>query len=162
MASCPTSQQLSAYHDGELDEALRLEIQRHLPACPACSAELARLGALSSLVTAAPAAKLSHEKLSQMGLHRLHRRVEQAMEEGLMRFVRVLNTVAACVLIAGSAFLVMRSRQDRTVENTTPAAPPRVGVDVAEASDSSTGASTTPAAMWYLTDDSSRGGDNNP
>ena len=35
MASCPTSQQLSAYHDGELDEALRLEIHRHLPACPA-------------------------------------------------------------------------------------------------------------------------------
>ena len=157
MASCPTSQQLSAYHDGELDEALRLEIQRHLPACPACSAELARLGALSSLVAEAPAAKLS-----QIGLHRLHLRVEQAMEEGLMRFVRVLNTVAACVLIAGSAFLMMRLRQDRTVENTTPAAPPWVGVDVAEASDSSTGASTTPAAMWYLTDDSSRGVDNNP
>ncbi len=157
MASCPTSQQLSAYHDGELDEALRLEIQRHLPVCPACSTELARLGALSTLVAEYPAAKLS-----QIGLHRLHRRVEQAMEEGLMRFVRVLNTVAACVLIAGSAFLVMRSRQDRTVENTTPAAPPWVGVDVAEASDSSTGASTTPAAMWYLTDDSSRGGDNNP
>jgi len=157
MASCPTSQQLSAYHDGELDEALRLEIQRHLPTCAACNAELARLGALSALVAEAPGAKLS-----QIGLHRLHRRVEQAMEEGLMRFVRVLNTVAACVLIAGSAFLVMRSRQDRTVENTTPAAPPWVGVDVAEASDSSTGASTTPAAMWYLTDDSSRGVGNNP
>jgi anti-sigma factor RsiW len=157
MAPCPTSQQLSAYHDGELDEALRLEIQRHLPACPACSAELARLDALSKLLAeSAPA------KLSQIGLHRLHRRVEQAMEEGLIRFVRVLNTVAACVLIAGSAFLMMRSRQDRTVETSTPAAPPWVGVDVAEASDSSTGASTTPAAMWYLTDDSSRGGDNNP
>jgi anti-sigma factor RsiW len=154
MATCPTSQLLSAYHDGELDQALRLEIERHLPECPACRAEIARLEAMSALFAQAPAAKLS-----QIGLHRLHRQVDEAMEEWLIRFVRVLNTVAACVLIAGSAFLMVRAREDRTVENTTPAAPPWVGVDVAEASDTSTGAATTPAAMWYLADDSSRGDD---
>jgi anti-sigma factor RsiW len=154
MATCPTSQQLSAFHDGELDQATAAEIQRHLPHCPACSAELARLSAISALFAEAPVAKLS-----QIGLHRLHRRVESAMEEGLMRIVRVLNAVAACVLIAGSAFLMVRARQDRTVENTTPVAPPWVGVDVAEASDSSTGVTATPAAMWYLADDSSRGDD---
>lgn len=154
MATCPTSQQLSAFHDGEVDEALRGEIERHLPQCASCSAEIARLGAITAIFAEAPAVKLS-----QIGMHRLHRRVDQAMEEGLLRFVRVLNTVAACVLIGGSAFLMTRARQDRTVETTAPAAPPWVGVDVAEASDSPTGAVTTPAAMWYLADDSSRGDD---
>ena len=95
-------------------------------------------------------------RLSQIGLHRLHRRVDQAMEEGLLRFVRVFNAIAACVLVAGSAWLLMKTRDDRAVENTTPAAPP--WVDVADVSDSPSGAYSTPAAAWYLADDTSRDG----
>jgi hypothetical protein len=83
--------------------------------------------------------------------------MDQAMEEGLLRFVRVFNAVAACVLVAGSAWLLMQTREVRTVE-TTPAAPPWVDV----ASDSSTGAYSTPAAAWYLADDTSRTTDESP
>jgi hypothetical protein len=104
---------------------------------------------MSRLLASAPAAHLS-----QIGLHRLHRRMDQAMEEGLLRFMRVLNAVAACVLVAGSAWLLMKMRDERTVEISTPAAPP--WVDVAEVSDSPSGAYSTPAAAWYLADDSGR------
>ncbi|MGD0388765.1 MAG: zf-HC2 domain-containing protein [Tepidisphaeraceae bacterium] len=154
MASCPTSEQLSAFHDGEIDEVRRVEIERHLRQCPLCGAEMERLQAISRLLGAAPAAKLL-----PIGLHRLHRRVDQAMEEGLLRFVRVLNTIAACVLIAGSACLMVKTRENQTVQSPMPAAPPWVGVDVAETSDSPSGAASTPAAAWYLAEDSSRGDD---
>ncbi len=151
MAGCPTSEQLSAFHDGELDEVRRAEIEEHLRRCGSCGAEMERLQAISRVVGALVA------KLSPIGLHRLHRRVDQAMEEGLLRLVRVLNAMAACVLIAGSARLMMKTRQQQTVENIAPAAPPWIGVDVAETSDSSSGAANTPAAVWYLAGDSSRG-----
>ena len=155
MAGCPTSDQLNAFHDGELDEARRVEIQGHLRLCGSCAAEIERLQALSRLVVeVAPAAKLS-----PIGLHRLHRRVDQAMEEGLFRLVRVLNAIAACVLIAGSAWLMMKTREVQTVENTAPSAPPWVDVELAQTSDSPSGAASTPAAVWYLTGDSSRGDD---
>ncbi len=91
-------------------------------------------------------------KLSQIGLYRLHNQVDQAMEEGVLRIVRVLSAIAACVLVAGSAWLVMT--RDRTVESVTPVAPP--WADVVEASDSPSGAYSTPAAAWYLADDSAR------
>ncbi|MGA2439826.1 MAG: hypothetical protein ABSH08_02610 [Tepidisphaeraceae bacterium] len=148
--NCPTSEQLSAFHDGEIDEIRWLEIERHLRQCPLCAAELERLRTMSRLVETAPAARLS-----PIGLHRLHRRVNQAMEEGLLRFVRVLNTIAACLLIAGSAWLMVKTRADQTVESPMPAAPPWVDV----VSDSPSGAASTPAAAWYLAEDSSRGDD---
>jgi anti-sigma factor RsiW len=150
MASCPTSQQLSAFHDGEVDESLRGEIEAHLRACASCAAELSKLEAMSRLFSPAG----SGSRLSQIGLHRLHRRMDQAMEEGFLRFVRVLNAVAACVLVAGSAWLLMKTRDARAVESATPAAPP--WVDVVNVSDSPTGVYSTPAAAWYLADDSSR------
>jgi anti-sigma factor RsiW len=149
MAGCPSSEQISAYFDGEVDEGLRAEIEAHVKSCSACSAELARLQAMSRIFAEAPAARLS-----QIGVYRLHRRVDEAMEEGLLRFVRVFNAIAACVLVAGSAWLLMKTRDDRAVENAAPAAPPWV---VAETSDSPSGAYSTPAAAWYLADDTRRG-----
>jgi anti-sigma factor RsiW len=150
--NCPTSEQLSAFHDGEIDEIRGVEIEGHLRQCRLCVAEVERLEAMSRLLGAAPAARLL-----PIGLHRLHRRVDQAMEEGFLRFVRVLNAIAACVLIAGSAWLMAKTRQDQRAQSPMPAAPPWVGVDVV--SDSPSGAASTPAAAWYLAEDSSRGDD---
>ncbi|HEX4053977.1 MAG TPA: zf-HC2 domain-containing protein [Tepidisphaeraceae bacterium] len=149
--TCPFNQHLEAFYDGELDEARRSEIERHLPNCPSCAAELGRLQAMSGMLASASAVKLS-----QIGLYRLHNRVDQAMEEGLLRIVRVLSAVAACVLVAGSVWL-MKTREDRTVEMAMPVAPP--WADVVEASDSPAGAYSTPAAAWYLAQDSARSDD---
>jgi anti-sigma factor RsiW len=147
MATCPFNNHLEAFYDGELDEARRSEIERHIRECPSCTEELARLQAMSRMLLSGPS-----PKLSQIGLYRLHNQVDQAMEEGVLRIVRVLSAIAACVLVAGSAWLVMT--RDRTVESVTPVAPP--WADVVEASDSPSGAYSTPAAAWYLADDSAR------
>jgi anti-sigma factor RsiW len=148
MNTCPFSEQLEAFYDGELDQSRRGEIERHLPQCPSCAAEARRLEAMSRLLASWPG-----PKLSQIGLYRLHSRVDQAMEEGVLRFARLLSAIAACVLVAGSVWLV-KARDDRTVEIATPVAPP--WADVVVASDSPTGAYSTPAAAWYLADDSAR------
>ena len=155
MAECPNNLRLSAYYDGELDESGRAEVERHLRVCPACEGELSRLGEMSRLLTSQRA-----PLLLPIGVHRLHKRVDDAMEEGVLRIMRVFNAIAACVLIAGSAWLMVKPRgQDQTVERAvaTPAAPP--WVDVAQVSDTPTGAYSTPAAAWYLADDSSRNDD---
>jgi anti-sigma factor RsiW len=151
MSECPNSSILSAYYDGELDEARRGEVERHLRDCSACEAELGRLREMSRLLSAGKA-----PALLPMAMHRLHKKVDVAMEEGMLRIMRVLNAIAACVLIAGSAWLVMKPHAaNTTVEK--PAAPP--WVISAEYSDSSTGADSTPAAAWYLADDTSRNDD---
>jgi anti-sigma factor RsiW len=151
MASCPLDNHLQAYFDGELDESRRSELELHLRDCPSCTAELARLQAISRMIASAPS-----PRLSQIGLYRLHNQLDQAMEEGVLRIVRVLSAIAACVLVAGSAWLV-KVRDDRAVESATPVAPP--WADVVEASDSPSGAYSTPAAAWYLADDSGRNDD---
>jgi anti-sigma factor RsiW len=151
MTECPNSSKLSAYYDGELDEAGRGEVERHLRDCSACEAELGRLRKMSRLLNTGNA-----PVLLPIAMHRLHRKVDGAMEEGTLRIMRVLNAIAACVLIAGSAWLITKPHAPiTTVEN--PAAPPwvmSVGYN-----ESSTGAESTPAAAWYLADDTSRNDD---
>jgi anti-sigma factor RsiW len=146
MTPCPSSEQLSAFLDDEVSDSRRAEMQEHLRICPMCAAEIEQIKSLSLVVSESPA-----PRLSQISLHRLHVRVNEAMDRGLLRFVRVFNAVAACVLVAGSAWLMVKTHEVRTVESTTPAAPP--WVDVAEVSDTPTGAYSTPAAAWYLADD---------
>ena len=156
MASCPYQDQLSAFSDGELPEARIAEIQEHLRQCASCAAELDQLQAMSRLMDSEKVNSFEKSRLSQIGLHRLRQRVDQAMEEvGVLRFVRVFNAIAACLLVAGSAWLMVKASGDRvTVESATPAAPP--WVDVAVVSDTPTGAYSTPAAAWYLADDAGR------
>jgi anti-sigma factor RsiW len=154
MAQCPDNLQLNRLLDGELSEDRRIELEAHLQQCSMCAAEFGRLREVARLLEAEREGYFSAQRLSQIGLHRLHGRVERAMEDGVLRIVRVLNAIAACVLVAGSAWLFMRPRENRTVEIATPAAPP--WVDVSVVSDSPTGAYSTPAAAWYLAEDSSR------
>ena len=45
---------LSAYKDGELDEALRDQVSRHLQVCDACREELRALDQIDSLVRGLP------------------------------------------------------------------------------------------------------------
>jgi anti-sigma factor RsiW len=166
MSSCPFNDWLGAYRDGELKESLRVQTESHLKECPSCAAEMARLESLSGLLLAS-----APKPMLPIAIHRLHKKVERAMEEKMLRIVRVLNAVAACVLIAGSAWLMNRPRQSPTVEpgavepgavergaverGVGPAVPPWVDL----VSDSSTGANSTPATAWYLADDTGRSDD---
>jgi anti-sigma factor RsiW len=149
MTACPFSKQLEAYHDGELDPLLRQALERHLSECSECAAELAQLQGMSRMFAALPPVHLS-----QIGLHRLHVKADQAMDESLLRAVRVLSAVAACVLVAGSAWL-FKTRGD--ARENMPVAPPWADVAMALDVEPSSGTYSTPAAAWYLADDSGRG-----
>jgi anti-sigma factor RsiW len=55
MIDCrPFAEDLGALHDGELDGAPRLALERHLTACAACRAQLAGMKALDGAIRALP------------------------------------------------------------------------------------------------------------
>ncbi len=72
--------QLQAYHDGELKDWQREQVEAHLADCQTCQAELAELQALSSLLFTDPAATFPtspEQFVAQIGL-RLPRRPAQS------------------------------------------------------------------------------------
>jgi anti-sigma factor RsiW len=151
MRNCECSEKIGPYHDGELDSTSMREVEEHLRNCPACAAELADLRAMSQWLAAAPI-----PRLSQMSVHRLHNKTNAAMDEGLLRFARILSGIAACVLVASSAALLHRGTQVTPQPVVTAQAsvelPPWVETAVSTDTDSSAMASSSPAAAWYLTD----------
>lgn len=71
-------------------------------------------GLLASAATNEP-------KLSQIARHRLHRAVDDAMDQGLLRLGWGISGIAASVLVVGSLWLMK-------AQSTPEAAPPWVGV----------------------------------
>ncbi|MDP9175041.1 MAG: zf-HC2 domain-containing protein [Planctomycetota bacterium] len=157
MALCPFSQQLSVYHDGELDAPSREALERHLALCPACANELAQLSSLSRIFAAAP-----RPRLSQISLHRLHNKTDAAMDDGLVRAARVLSAIAACILVSASVALMVKGAQSTTsTQQLTSSAPPWVDVAITRDRDRPTVATSTPAATWYLAEASATSDDSN-
>jgi anti-sigma factor RsiW len=149
MTPCPTSNELSAYHDGQLPADRRDAIASHLAACSSCTLELSRLVALSQLF-----AQTVRPHLSQIARYRLHAAADAAMERGLIRIGWSLSGIAASVLIVGSAWLMQAGslQQQSIPQQTAETAPPWVGV--ARTSDAETVIqdARTPAAAIYLAD----------
>jgi hypothetical protein len=93
--------QLDAYHDRELSAPQQDAVARHLSTCAACSAQLAGIQEISQAFAAAPV-----DRLSQISLQRLHTNLDLLTDRGLFQIARVLSAIAACVLLAGSVWLL--------------------------------------------------------
>jgi len=143
MTPCPTGEELSAYHDGRIAGARFDLIERHVADCDPCSLELSRLAALSRLFASAV-----RPHLSQIARHRLHDKIDQAMERGLIRFGWSISGIAASILLVSSAWLMHVG----TARQTTEAAPPWLGVAVNSDADAVVQNARTPAAALYLAD----------
>jgi anti-sigma factor RsiW len=100
MADCSYRSTVEAYHDGELDAARGAEFERHLASCQPCTAELAGLRKMSGVFAAAPV-----NRLSQIGLYRLHANLDLLTDRGLLWLARVMTGLAASVLVVGSIWL---------------------------------------------------------
>ncbi len=148
MLKCPPIHELQAYLDGELSAGLKLAMDHHFTHCESCRTQLAEVEAMSGLLASAAT---NEPKLSQIARHRLHRAVDDAMDQGLLRLGWGISGIAASVLVVGSLWLMK-------AQSTPEAAPPWVGVSaVAESADPAVHeAATTPAAEWYLADASTR------
>ncbi len=95
--TCKRTEQLDAYHDGELDRAAASEVARHIAGCESCQAELAEMvrlrAAFHDLPDEAPSADL---------WRRAHVIAEEASTEARWRILRIgvsLSGLAASILI---------------------------------------------------------------
>lgn len=103
METCPYSLQLSAYHDGELSEAQRRQVEQHLDShCPACAVELQQWQRLSSLLALAPALRLPVAAREE-----LYKLAPVVREAGFIRLAEWTTALAASVLVAVSAWMVV-------------------------------------------------------
>ena len=117
-------------------------------------AELASLKAMSQLLL------IAQPRLSQMSEHRLHNRAQRAMDEGLVRFARIVSGIAAVILVAASAGLVYRNSHmgdagtpnNTMVASSTEVNPPWVEVPVATDNEATLIAQSSPVAVYYLSD----------
>jgi anti-sigma factor RsiW len=137
MGVCEYSNQLSPYLDGELNAAQRTVLEAHLRDCGDCDAELSELRGLSRIFAAA-----TGPFFSARALGRIHSRISELEDDQeqaertayrVLRATRMLTGIAACLLIAGSIWLV-RSREQ------APTASPTQIADLTPASSAGSGA----------------------
>lgn len=123
MGLCEYSKQLGPYLDGELDAGRRTVLEAHLRDCGDCDAELSELRGLSRLFAAAAGPFLSSQALG-----RFHNRISELEDDQdqaeratyrVLRITRVLTGIAACLLVAGSLWLVRSRQQAPTGSPTT-------------------------------------------
>ena len=138
---CPTEQVLSAYHDGELAAAERAAIGQHVASCSACTQQLESLQLMSALLIGSQS-----DGLSQIAWRRLHDKLDEMAERGLVRWAWEVSGIAAAILLIGSVWLTQLA--DPT--SATASVPPWVGVQTS--ADPALQEAPTPAAVWYLTD----------
>lgn len=113
MERCPYILSVSAYHDGELVGARRVEVEAHLSQCPICVAELEELRALTRAMEGDVV-----ERVSANAMWRMHEHVEElTSERSDYRFAQLLSGIAAAVLIGVGGWLLA---MPAPVEETAP------------------------------------------
>jgi anti-sigma factor RsiW len=151
--SCEFAQHLSAYHDGELSPELRTTIEAHVATCPSCSAELTDLASTSRLFATA-----QRPHLSEFSKFRIRREAEALVQSDILKFVRTVRAIAACILVGASVWLWGTSGAAPAPEQVV-APPPQVDMAVAASEETQSLDASTPAAAWYLADASNRSDD---
>lgn len=110
METCPYSQQISAYHDGELAEAERLQLEQHLnSACPACTLELQQWRRLSAMILAAAA-----PALPESARRKLYQLAPVVRDASFIRLAEWATALAASVLIAVSGWMMINRQSSRS------------------------------------------------
>jgi len=103
---CEFSKLLSAYHDGELPDEQRRQLETHLPACATCSAELNEMRSLSRVLQS-----YERPRLDADARQRLHAMVEDVPEQTIVRFVWRVAAIAASIMLIGATWLEVNSVQ---------------------------------------------------
>src|SRR5438046_2216956 len=95
---CERTQQVHAYHDGQMTLAERGSFESHLAQCDICGQELEQLRKISRLLVDAPLAQMRTEFAGQIIAAWQNSR--QSQERGLRRLAGWLTAAAAVVLVA--------------------------------------------------------------
>ncbi len=140
-------------YDGELDSAQSARVKAHLSSCAACMAVWNELAAMSGLFAAVP--KLELLPIAQ---GRLHRAIDRGVQGGLVRIAWAMSALAACIVLAGSVWMVhvkessLKETPALQAREVAKDAPPWVEVAAITNSDPVIQQDATPAARWYLAD----------
>jgi|GEM_PF-5800131 len=105
MNNCEQENLVCPYHDGELDELRRLQVENHLTLCGVCRQRLREFQGLTERLS-----RVSVNGMSQMEQARMHWVVERARVDlssrALMRLAMPLLGMAASLLVVTSVWLV--------------------------------------------------------
>jgi anti-sigma factor RsiW len=159
METCPYSPQISAYHDGELADEARLQLEQHLSSnCPACALELQQWRRLSALIVSA-ASPVLPERAKQ----KLYQLAPAVRDASFIRLAEWATALAASVLIAVSAWMMI-GRQSSTLAQGEPAPWKTVafGDSLATASDTALDAQAEPQFVDYVVTSYAAGGKQGP
>ena len=109
MNKCESTIQIEAYHDNQLSDTDRAQVELHLAECMPCAEELSMLRRLSTKFAALPPIRLS-----QMALHRMHNNIDQMMDRSMLRFARMMTGIAALLLIGCCGWMMVSYRQSQS------------------------------------------------
>ena len=115
MSGCQFHSRISAYHDGELDQAASKAIELHLHTCEECTEELESLRQVTSAM-----ADFDPGQMTPIELARLHRELDRADEGSLVRFTVGLIGMAASVLIISLAWIGQPTTQPTRTSSNLP------------------------------------------
>ena len=104
---CEMKVQVQAYHDNQLSDAARQQMEQHLTNCQPCTEELSLLARLSERF-----ASFAPVRLSQIALARLHQHVDQQvqlLDQNILRFARRMTGLAAMILIGCMVWMMKTS-----------------------------------------------------
>ena len=108
MNKCESTIQIEAYHDNQLSDTDRAQVELHLAECMPCAEELSMLRRLSTKFAALPPIRLS-----QMALHRMHNNIDQMMDRSMLRFARMMTGIAALLLIGCCGWMMVANGQSQ-------------------------------------------------
>jgi anti-sigma factor RsiW len=148
MKDCPSNLQIEALYDGELDPAQSAQVKAHLAVCAACLVIWNELAAMSGLFAATGA-----QELLPIAKARLHAAIDRGVQRGLVRIAWAMSALAACIVLAGSVWMVhVKDVPVQQAREVPKEAPPWVTVAATGNSDPVIQQDSTPAAQWYLAD----------
>src|SRR5262245_60097146 len=101
MEQCPQISSISAYHDGELNDTRRADVEAHLKNCAECAAELVELRRLSGLIAGEAVMAIPPEFT-----RKLHGQVDEMTDSSVLRFAQILSGIAAVLMIGVGGWLL--------------------------------------------------------
>src|SRR5688572_1509693 len=91
--TCDRTEQVHAYHDGQLGSAARAEFEQHLAGCAGCAQLLGELRSISRLIATAPLPDVPFAN------ERYYEAWHVSRQRGLLRISSWLTAAAAAVLV---------------------------------------------------------------
>lgn len=139
---CDKTNDIHAYHDGELDPTRIAEVEAHLARCPPCAALLTSLRKLSGMLVRAPLPQVS------VPIANFYAVWERNKDRALLRITSWLTAAAACLLLGA----LLAFPRNRTIATARPGPWEAAAVTPADQLPRESDAELVQVAQWMAAD----------